>query len=81
MTNSEKYPKAWRFFVELARNMEGTIYEEFGKYRVPSPNKERQFIYAEDTPELFIKLKNEFYKENINSLSLYGKIQYIVNNL
>jgi hypothetical protein len=79
MTNSEKYPEAWKVFTEAARNIEGCEDSVNGKYCIPHPTG-NGIIYSNDTGELFYKFKNEFYKPNINSPSVYGKIQHIVNN-
>jgi hypothetical protein len=79
MANSKKYPEAWKRFVEDARNIEGHKDSVNGKYCIHHPTKS-EFIYSDDPAELFIKFKNAFYAENINSPSVYGKIQYIVNN-
>lgn len=76
--NSEKYPEAWKFFIEHARNMEGTEFDKYGKYRISIPDLSGDFIYSNDVGILFIKFKDEFYKPSINSPSVYGKIQYIV---
>jgi hypothetical protein len=79
MSNSKKYPEAWKYFVEYARNIEGCEDAINGKYCIPHPTKS-EFIYSNDTGELFLKFKDAFYAENFNSPSIYGKIQYIVNN-
>jgi hypothetical protein len=82
MSNSEKYPKAWSFFEENARNIvnEETI-NSLGNYRIPEPNKSGNFIYANSPEKLWLKFIRKWFHEDLNSESLYGKIQYIVNNL
>lgn len=82
MSNSEKHPEAWAFFIEYARNMEGTEFVGKGKYRIPypSPNSALTFIYANDPGLLWMKFIRAWYEERIDSPSVYGKIQYIVNN-
>lgn len=79
--NSKKYPEAWEFFIEHARNIENEPdISHLGKYRIPKPDRSGKFLYANNPGLLFIKLKNTFYNIDINSPSVYGKIQYIVNN-
>jgi hypothetical protein len=78
--NSKKYPEAWNFFIEHARNMENTEFEHLGKYRIPKPNMSGDFIYHDKVEMLFQVFKDEFYKPSISSPSVYGKIQYIVGN-
>ena len=82
MCNSEKHPEAWAFFEEHARNMEGTEFERQGKYRIPypSPDAAIRFIYSNDPCFLWGKFIKAWYEERLDSPSIYGKIQYIVNN-
>lgn len=49
MSNSQKHPEAWNFFIEQARNVENTDVEFLGKYRIPVPDKSGNFIYANDS--------------------------------
>lgn len=78
ISNSEIYPEAWAFFTEHARNLEGTEFETISKYRIPKPDLSGDFIYANCTSILFVRLTSEFYKPSLNSHSVYGQIQYIV---
>lgn len=79
ISNKEAYPECWEFFIEQARNLENEPdYTPEKKYSVPYPDRSGRFIYADDTPLLFRKLLNEFYKPSLDSPSVYGKIQYIV---
>jgi hypothetical protein len=77
-SNSEKYPEAWEFFIEHARNMENEPECKLGKYRIPKPDLSGQFLYHDRVEMLFQIFKDEFYKPSLNSPSIYGKIQYIV---
>lgn len=79
-SNSEKYPEAWQFFIEHARNMRNEPESRLGKYRVPKPDMSGDFLYHDRVEILFHIFKNEYYKPSINSHSVYGKIQYIVEN-
>jgi len=81
MSNSEKHPDAWEFFIENARNMEKEEEVIYGKYRIPHPCStlgDIRFIYANDSGELWSKFIEEWYKPDLNSQSAYGKIQAIV---
>lgn len=80
MCNSKEYPEAWEFFKEHARNVEGEEEGEIAKYRIPKPDKSGEFIYHNNVGVLFHLFRIEFYKPSINSPSVYGKIQYIVDN-
>lgn len=77
-SNKESFPDAWEFFEEHARNIEGTHLEYRGKYRIPKPDRSGGFLYANNPGYLFIKLKEEFYKPSLNSPSVRGKVQGIV---
>jgi len=78
MRNSERYPDCWAFFLEYARNMENEEEVIFGKYRISKPDQIGDFIYHDRVEILFQLLVIEWYKPAINSPSVYGKIQYIV---
>lgn len=80
MSNAEKYPECWEFFIEHARNMEGEPEAKIAKYRIPKPDHSGEFIHDNCPGKLFEKFKNFWYQDNLNSMSIYGKIQYIVNN-
>lgn len=77
MSNRIRFPECWKFFEEQARNMEGLPESKNGKYRVPYPDKSGRFIYHNEIEVLFQLLKHEWYKPQLNSPSIYGKIQYI----
>jgi hypothetical protein len=80
-SNEELFPECWAFFIEHARNLENEPdYTPDKKYSVPWPDMSGRFIYADDTPLLFRRLLAEFYKPSLNSPSVYGKIQYIVEH-
>jgi hypothetical protein len=82
MSNKKKHPEAWAFYVEHARNMEGTEFEYLGKYRVPVPDMRTpvEFIYADDPGPLWGKYIERWYRDDLKSPSVRGKIQFIVNN-
>ena len=79
--NEELYPEAWEFFIEQARNIEKEPdLKHLGKYRIPKPDMSGDFIYANHPGVLFCLMRDQFYKPAPNSHSVYGKIQYIVQN-
>lgn len=80
ISNKNKYPEAWEFFIKHARNIEDEEESKYGKYRIPVPDMSGNFIYSDHPGVLFLKFKEEFYKPRLNSHSLYGKIQYIADN-
>jgi hypothetical protein len=80
-SNRELYPEAWNFFEEQARNiMEEPDLIHKGNYRIPKPDRSGNFIYADSPEILWSKFIESWYKVDINSESVYGKIQYIVQN-
>jgi hypothetical protein len=79
VSNKIKYPQAWAFYIEHARNM---MEEEDCKYnyRIPKPNMSGDFIYADKVEHLWSMFIRAWHdpRDGLNSPSLYGKIQYIV---
>ncbi len=81
MNNSIKYPEAWKFYVKQAKNIKKELDINYlGNYRIPVLNQSGQFIYANTVTELWSKFIESWYKEDLNSESIYSKIQYIANN-
>lgn len=79
--NSVKHPEAWNFFEEHARNiMQEPDLVHLGNYRIPVPDRSGNFIYTKTVEELWSRFIEFWYKIGINSPSMYGKIQYIVQN-
>mgnify|MGYP003435550849 CR=1 FL=1 len=80
VSNSIKHLEAWNFFVEEARNIrEESDINHLGNFRIPIPDKSGNFIYTETVEGLWVELLKEWYKPRLNSPSIRGKIQYIVN--
>lgn len=51
--NSQKYPEAWKFYEEQARNITGERdLLHMGNYRIPVPNMSGDFIYADTVESL-----------------------------
>lgn len=78
MSNRKKHPEAWAFFEEHARNIEGEDVGKIAKYRVPKPDKSGDFIYSNCPANLFSLFIAEWYKPSLESPSVIGKVQYIV---
>lgn len=79
--NSELHPEAWAFYIEQARNITGEPeLVSLGNYRIPIPDQSGNFIYADEIEQLWPQFIREWYKISLDSPSVYGKIQYIVNN-
>ena len=82
MSNAKKHPDAWKFFVEQARNVEGTDVAHLGNYRIPVPDKSGNFIYAPDSGILWRRFIEAWYTlEGLNAPTVRGKVQHIVKNL
>lgn len=81
MNNSIEHPEAWEFFMEQARNiMQEPYLIHLGNYRIPRPNMSGDFIYAVTVEGLWSQFIRAWYAVDINSHSVYGKIQYIVQH-
>ena len=79
MSNSERYPEAWNFYIEQARNITNEPdLIHLGNYRIPEPNRSGRFIYAYTVESLWCKFIESWYRPDLNSESVYGRIQYIV---
>ena len=51
-----------------------------GKYRIPKPDRSGNFIYANTVEDLWRQFIQAWFEPNLNSESIRGKIQYIVQN-
>lgn len=79
MKNSERYPDAWQFYIENSRNIiNEPELNSLGNYRIPEPNESGNFIYADTIESLWSKFINFWFLPDINSASVYGKIQGII---
>lgn len=81
-SNAELFPEAWQFFIDFARNITGEDdIKHLGDYRISDPRdlSGNTFIYANCPRDLFNKLRDIWYTPSLESPSVYGKIQYIVN--
>lgn len=80
MTNSERYPKAWEFYIENARNitMEPDLVH-LGNYRIPKPDGSG-IIYADTVTQLWSRFIKDWNESVHDEATLYNKIQYIVTH-
>lgn len=51
-----------------------------GNYRIPIPDMSGNFIYADTVTQLWVRFMQEWEKPRLDSPSIKGKIQYIVQN-
>lgn len=80
-SNKELHPEAWKFYIEQARNIkEEPDLVHLGNYRIPVPDGSGNFIYADEVEFLWARFIKAWYDPalGLNSPSVYGKIQYIV---
>lgn len=79
--NAKECPEAWEFFIEHARNiMDAPEVNHLGNYSVPIPDGSGNFFYSDCPGKLFHIFAKKFYEIRLDSPSVYGKIQYIVQN-
>lgn len=81
ISNSIKHPEAWKFWVNQCRNIteEPELYK-LGMYRIPVPDQSGNFLYGKTLYHMWHLFISAWYepKLGLNSPSVYGKIQYIV---
>lgn len=79
MSNKDKYPEAWNFYVREARNIqEESDLNRLGNYRIPKPDKSGKFIYAETIEQLWSRFIIIWHTiTSLNAPTCRGKIQYI----
>ena len=81
LSNRVKYPEAWKFFEEQARNiMEEPTLVHLGNYRIPNPDNNGEFIYTNTVEKLWCKFIDTWNNGVHDSESLYRKIQYITTH-
>jgi hypothetical protein len=64
MTNSERFPEAWKVYNDCVRKWEETDLNEFPegwKYGIPNPKNSKEYLYSNCPGKLFMKFKNHFY--------------------
>lgn len=67
MSNSEKYPEAWKIYIDCVRKWDegdGEKYPEGWRYGIPNPSKPNEYLFSDCPGKLFIKFKNIFYTTN-----------------
>lgn len=56
MSNSEKYPEAWKVYIDCVRKWEETDlleYPEGWKYGIPNPENPKEYLYSNCPGKLF----------------------------
>jgi hypothetical protein len=64
MSNSERFPEAWKIYIDCVRKWEETDLKEFPegwKYGIPNPKDHNEYLYSNCPGKLFMKFKNLFY--------------------
>ena len=67
MKNSEKYPEAWKIYIDCVRKWEETDeekYPEGWRYGIPNPQKPTEYLYSDCPGKLFIEFKDLYYTEH-----------------
>lgn len=67
MTNSERFPEAWKVYNDCVRKWEETDlleYPEGWKYGIPNPKNPKEYLYSICPGKLFMKFKNLFYQRD-----------------
>ncbi len=64
MTNSQKFPEAWKVYIDCVRKWEESDLEKYPegwKYGIPNPKNHSEYLYSNCPGKLFIKFKDLFY--------------------
>lgn len=64
MCNSEKFPEAWKIYIDCVRKWQSTDksnYPSGWKYGIPNPKKTAEYLYSDCPGKLFVKFKDLFY--------------------
>jgi hypothetical protein len=67
MSNSEKYPEAWKIYTDCVRKWEEPDNEKYTtgwKYGIPNPENLKEYLYSDCPGKLFVKFKNLYYLNN-----------------
>jgi hypothetical protein len=67
MSNSERFPEAWKVFIDCVRKWEvekQEIYPDGWKYGIPNPEDRKDYLYSGCIGKLFIMFKDGFYKKS-----------------
>lgn len=65
MSNSIKYPAAWKIFANCVRKWpKDNSSDSKWIYGIPNPENKTGYLYSDCPGELFSKFKNSFYKSS-----------------
>jgi hypothetical protein len=67
MSNSEKYPDAWKIYINCVRKWEEHDKEKYPtgwKYGIPNPENLKDYLFSDCAGKLFMKFKNLYYANN-----------------
>ena len=67
ISNSIKYPEAWRIYVDCVRKWKVSKNEEYPtgwKYGIPKPISPYDYLYSDCPGKLFVIFKEIFYQES-----------------
>ncbi len=67
MSNSKKYPEAWKIYIDCVRKWEESDEKKYPtgwKYGIPNPVNMNEYLYSNCVGKLFIKFKNLYYTKN-----------------
>jgi hypothetical protein len=65
ISNSEKYPDAWKIYIECVRKWKVDKQKEFAKgwnYGIPNPKNPNEYLYSDCPGKLFFKFKTLYYQ-------------------
>ena len=67
MSNSEKYPDAWKIYIDCIRKWKESDkkqYPEGWRYGIPNPKNITEYLYSDCPGKLFMKFKNLYYENH-----------------
>ncbi len=67
ISNAEKYPEAWKIFVDCVRKWKEynrIDYPEGWKYGIPNPIDCNEYLYSNCPGKLFLKFNNLYYQQS-----------------
>ena len=67
MSNSQKYPEAWKIYTDCVRKWKEADIEKYPsgwKYGIPNPENLKEYLYSDCAGKLFMKFKNLYYMKN-----------------
>lgn len=74
MSNSKKYPEAWKIFIECVRKWDEDDFEKYPngwRYGIPNPANVDEYLFSDCPGKLFIKFKNLFYEKQNKPITAF----------